>query len=253
MFTVYLKEEQAFLLGQRKQPLGESILEKGDVTIVTVIFNVLFLFCSTLMVLSSVLLIVGLRNNKRQLLLPWIGLMLCDLLIEIAHLVHLSLSGRVIFDPIVGFIFTIDFFILCLNLYCLLCVISQYQAYRLERAEQRQHPALSATVVYTAPTKLSKSKRQLLAAENASGKGKRQPHRMLAASPLITSQRPTNCSTITEEEEQMQQCCKAAASAVNGNVDCGQISEKPTSNSFNADASMGGNLPIITLDPDTLE
>lgn len=41
--------------------------------------------------------------------------MLCDLLIEIAHLVHLTLSRRVVFDPIVGFIFTLDFFILCLN------------------------------------------------------------------------------------------------------------------------------------------
>lgn len=41
--------------------------------------------------------------------------MLCDLLIEFAHLVHLTLSRRVNFDPIVGFIFTIDFFILCLN------------------------------------------------------------------------------------------------------------------------------------------
>lgn len=47
--------------------------------------------------------------------MPWIGLMLCDLLIEFAHLVHLTLSRRVNFDPIVGFIFTIDFFILCLN------------------------------------------------------------------------------------------------------------------------------------------
>lgn len=41
--------------------------------------------------------------------------MLGDLLIECFHLVHLTLSRRVIFDPIVGFIFTMDFFILCLN------------------------------------------------------------------------------------------------------------------------------------------
>lgn len=33
MFTVYLKEEQEFLLGQRIDPVGESILEKGDVTV----------------------------------------------------------------------------------------------------------------------------------------------------------------------------------------------------------------------------
>ncbi|KAH8415523.1 hypothetical protein KR222_001802 [Zaprionus bogoriensis] len=201
MFTVYLREEQEFLLGQRAHPVGESILEKGDVTIVTVIFNVLFLFCSVLMVLSSLLLIVGLRHNKRQFLLPWIGLMLCDLLIECAHLVHLTLSRRVNFDPIVGFIFTIDFFILCLNVYCLLCVISQYQAYRMQRAEQQQNPALSHNVVYNATEKLSKAKRQQLAAAKT-GNNQRHSHRLLAASPLITSQRATNFSTITEEDEQ---------------------------------------------------
>lgn len=33
MFAVYLKEEQEFLLGERVDPIGESILEKGDVTV----------------------------------------------------------------------------------------------------------------------------------------------------------------------------------------------------------------------------
>nr|XP_017012332.1 uncharacterized protein LOC108067702 isoform X1 [Drosophila takahashii] len=138
MFLFYLFEEQDFLLGNRAQPMGESLLEKGDVTVVTVIFNVLLLFCSILMVLSSVLLILGLQQSKRHLLIPWICFMLGDLLIEVCHLVHLSLSRRVKFDPIVGFIFTMDFFLLCLNLYCLLCVISQYQTFRSQRAELQQ-------------------------------------------------------------------------------------------------------------------
>lgn len=33
MFLFYLIEEQDFLLGNRAQPLGESLLEKGDVTV----------------------------------------------------------------------------------------------------------------------------------------------------------------------------------------------------------------------------
>ena len=41
--------------------------------------------------------------------------MLCDVLIEILHLVYLSFTQMVNFDPVVGFIFTIDFFIMCLN------------------------------------------------------------------------------------------------------------------------------------------
>ncbi|XP_017100209.1 uncharacterized protein [Drosophila bipectinata] len=218
MFLFYLREEQEFLLGQRPQPMGESLLEKGDVTVVTVIFNVLFLFCSMLMVLSSVLLIVGLQQNKRQFLIPWIFFMLSDLLIECFHLLHLTLSRRVIFDPIVGFIFTMDFFILCLNLYCLLCVISQYQEYRRHRAElQQAASAPSPIVVFTAAEKLSKPEQlqmqqQLQEHQNqillnqleaGSGNGKRNSRRMLGTgSPLITSQRLTNFSTITEEEEQ---------------------------------------------------
>nr|XP_016932053.2 uncharacterized protein LOC108011434 isoform X3 [Drosophila suzukii] len=216
MFLFYLFEEQDFLLGNRAQPMGESLLEKGDVTVVTVIFNVLLLFCSILMVLSSVLLILGLRQSKRHLLIPWIFFMLGDLLIEVCHLVHLSLSRRVKFDPIVGFIFTMDFFLLCLNLYCLLCVISQYQTFRSQRAELRQaDSAASPIVVFTAAEKLAKSQQQLQQThqqqhqhnsllqqlETGNGNGKRR--RMLgAASPLITSQRLTNFSTITEEEEQ---------------------------------------------------
>eukprot|EP00099_Drosophila_melanogaster_P001856 NP_001097522.1 uncharacterized protein Dmel_CG13288, isoform B [Drosophila melanogaster] len=208
MFLFYLIEEQDFLLGNRAQPLGESLLEKGDVTVVTVIFNILLLFCSILMVLSSVLLILGLQQNKRHLLIPWISFMLGDLLIEVCHLVHLALSRRVKFDPIVGFIFTMDFFLLCLNLYCLLCVISQYQTFRSQRAEMRLAASTaSPIVVFTAAEKLTKAQQQQLhnnllqQLETGSGYGKRR--RMLgAASPLITSQRPTNFSTITEEEEQ---------------------------------------------------
>ncbi|KAH8384311.1 hypothetical protein KR200_007014 [Drosophila serrata] len=221
MFLFYLVEEQEFLLGQRAQPMGESLLEKGDVTVATVIFNVLFLFCSMLMVLSSILLILGLQQNRRLLLIPWILFMLGDLLIECFHLVHLTLSRRVIFDPIVGFIFTMDFFILCLNLYCLLCVISQYQTFRLQRAElQLAATAASPIVVFTAAEKLTKSQQQQLQQQqqqqhqqqqqsllqqletgcgNGNGSGKR---RRMLASPLITSQRLTNFSTITEEEEQ---------------------------------------------------
>ncbi|BFF98096.1 uncharacterized protein DMAD_06351 [Drosophila madeirensis] len=254
MFLFYVREEQEFLLGQRSEPAGESILEKGDVTVVTVIFNVLFLFCSVLMVLSSGLMILGLRRNKRQLLLPWICFMLADLLIECSHLIHLTLSRRVIFDPIVGFIFTIDFFILCLNLYCLLCVISQYQAYRAQRAELQQNSATSPIVVFTAAEKLSKSQQQQQQKQQlqqqqqllgeASGNGKRQSRRLMgAASPLITSQRLTNFSTITEEEEQQSR-------AGNSN---GQLSDHPGSSVAEPDSGDGDleqvETPIITLDP----
>ncbi|XP_043647802.1 uncharacterized protein LOC122616424 [Drosophila teissieri] len=240
MFLFYLIEEQDFLLGNRARPLGESLLEKGDVTVVTVIFNVLLLFCSILMVLSAVLLILGLQQNKRHLLIPWISFMLGDLLIEVCHLVHLALARRVKFDPIVGFIFTMDFFLLCLNLYCLLCVISQYQTFRSQRAEMRlAASAASPIVVFTAAEKLSKAQQQLQQTQQQqqqhadalqqleTGRANGKRRRMLgAASPLITSQRLTNFSTITEEEEQQSRTDQRA--------------EQPTGQEL-------GRIPIFTL------
>ncbi|XP_039958075.1 uncharacterized protein LOC120773153 [Bactrocera tryoni] len=127
LITVY--DEQEFLAGSREQPLGESILAKGEITPAILVFNILFLVCSFFIVMSSLLTFVGLKQNRRQLLLPWIVFMLCDILIEIVHLGYLSFTQIVNFDPVVGFIFTIDFFVMCLNSYCLLCVISQYQNY----------------------------------------------------------------------------------------------------------------------------
>lgn len=127
-------------------------------------------------------------------------------------------------------------------------------------------------VVYTTPEKLSKAKRQLLAASKGGNNQQRHSHRLLSASPLITSQRPTNFSTITEEEE--QQCAKPATGnytlhrqrvyisqtiailvglLLAGIPNYGHISEQPTSNGSDAEAlPANANIPIITLDPNSL-
>ncbi|KAI8040921.1 hypothetical protein M5D96_006864 [Drosophila gunungcola] len=190
MFLFYLLGEQEFLLGNRAHPTGESLLEKGDVTVVTVIFNVLLLFCSMLMVLSSVLLILGLQQSKRQLMLPWICFMLGDMLIECFHLVYLALSRRVNFDPIVGFIFTMDFFLLCLNLYCLLCVISQYQTFRSQRAELQQ--ASSAASRLTNFSTITEEEEQQSRTDHPSDQTNGE---QLALIPIITlACSPAHCS-----------------------------------------------------------
>lgn len=125
-------------------------------------------------------------------------------------------------------------------------------------------------VVYTTAEKQSKAKRQLLAASKGGNNQQRHSHRLLSASPLITSQRPTNFSTITEEEE--QQCAKPAtgnytlhrqrvtqtiailaALLLAGIPNYGHISEQPTSNGSDAEAlPANANIPIITLDPNSL-
>ncbi|XP_039965342.1 uncharacterized protein LOC120777860 isoform X3 [Bactrocera tryoni] len=163
LITVY--DEQEFLAGSSEQPLGESILAKGEITPAIVAFNILFLICSFFIVISSLLTFVGLNQNRRQLLLPWIIFMLCDVLIEIVHLIYLSFTQIVNFDPVVGFIFTIDFFIMCLN---------------TEVVIQSADGGAGSSQNYLCATKIQKS----------------------IASPYITTNPHTHISTIHEEMDQ---------------------------------------------------
>uniref|UniRef100_A0A1I8NN23 Uncharacterized protein n=1 Tax=Stomoxys calcitrans TaxID=35570 RepID=A0A1I8NN23_STOCA len=123
-------DEWDFLVGERSNPRGETIIEKGDITKTHVVFNIITMTVSMGLVFSAVLLIFGLKKKKRELFLPWILLMIMDLLVELIYIGYFAFYRRVDFDPINGFIFTLIFFITTLNIYCTLCVISQYQLYK---------------------------------------------------------------------------------------------------------------------------
>ncbi|XP_052892353.1 uncharacterized protein LOC128300366 [Anopheles moucheti] len=133
--SLFLHEERRYLRGEVDKPIGESFLERDTISGVTVKFNVLLLVFATLGVFSSVLVLIGLKMNNRGLLLPWIGVMIADLLVECAHFVYLIAIETLKFEPLTAMLFTIDFFIMCLNIYCLLCVISQYQEYKAGRGQ----------------------------------------------------------------------------------------------------------------------
>ncbi|XP_055912792.1 uncharacterized protein LOC129946577 [Eupeodes corollae] len=133
MLLQYIQEEQEYLTGKIKKPIGESILEQGDVSPTSVIFNIVFLVCSLCLVCSSILVILGIWKDRPQLLLPWTFFMFADIFIEFFHLVYLVKLKRLMFVPLVSVVLTLDFFILCLNVYCLLCVISQYQEFKSGR------------------------------------------------------------------------------------------------------------------------
>uniref|UniRef100_A0A8D8BI94 (northern house mosquito) hypothetical protein n=1 Tax=Culex pipiens TaxID=7175 RepID=A0A8D8BI94_CULPI len=59
--SVFAHDERKFLKGEVDRPSGESFLEKESISTVTVIFNMLLLAFASLGVLSSLLVIVGLR------------------------------------------------------------------------------------------------------------------------------------------------------------------------------------------------
>lgn len=146
-----MHDERKFLKGEVDKPSGESFLEKESISTVTVIFNMMLLGCASLGVVSSVLVIIGLRMDKRTLLLPWIVVMIADLLVECAHFVYLIVIQTLQFEPVTAMLFTIDFFIMCLNIYCLLCVISQYQEYKAGRGAAEEDSYTSTVHIQYSP------------------------------------------------------------------------------------------------------
>ncbi|XP_055844712.1 uncharacterized protein LOC129911077 [Episyrphus balteatus] len=185
MLLQYIIEEQEYLTGKTEKPTGESILEQGDISPTTVIFNILFLICSLCMVFSSILVLIGLWKDKSSFLLPWTFFMFADIFIEFFHLVYLVKLKRLMFAPLVSVVLTLDFFILCLNVYCLLCVVSQYQELKSGR--------LNSDVIYCiGPNDIS---------SHSSNRNVIQQFQ-LAVSPYPYQH--TNFSTIPEESQSSQ-------------------------------------------------
>lgn len=115
----------------------------------------LLLGCSLLGTFSSILVFIGLRKDQREFLVPYVLLMSLDIFIALLHFLHVVIFGNLKFEPLTGTLFTIDFFIFCLNvstrekkktfsrltfehdvsitilqMYCLICIVSQYQEYK---------------------------------------------------------------------------------------------------------------------------
>lgn len=84
---------------------------------------------SGLTVLASVILLIGLCVNNRVLLLPWIVALSMTTVGDCTFTIYLLGTAQT-FNPLFAIVFTMDFFICLLNVYCILCVISQYQEYR---------------------------------------------------------------------------------------------------------------------------
>ncbi|XP_035743221.1 uncharacterized protein LOC118451125 isoform X3 [Vespa mandarinia] len=146
-----LQAESEYLSGNRSLPESSSFLEvdtispgkyhvvfqsyifklsKERIFIVsaTVRFNITFLICSCSGVICTILLVYGLLKDKRIFLLPWIVNVIACSMVDIAHALYLIIVTPN-FNPITAMLYTLNFFLLCLNVYSLLCVISQYQEY----------------------------------------------------------------------------------------------------------------------------
>lgn len=122
----------------RRNLLYSIIMVAGSFHVHTVIEHPVLLTFSLLMVLlsaacavSSIVLLLGLWADNRTLLLPWLVSISLTTLLDIVVLFYLTAESD--FNPFIAVLFVTDVFIAVLNVYCLLCVSSQYQEYRHNR------------------------------------------------------------------------------------------------------------------------
>ncbi|XP_034254654.1 uncharacterized protein LOC117653234 [Thrips palmi] len=134
----YLYEEQVVMTATNSTRSGGSggttvsLLQPDAASEAAVAFSVVVLVCSTCGLLSTVLLLVGLRLDNRMLLLPWMVVVTVTGVVDVTHITHVLIT-EANFKPEVAMLFTVDFFLLSLNVYSLLCVVSQYQEYKAGR------------------------------------------------------------------------------------------------------------------------
>ncbi|XP_026462159.1 uncharacterized protein LOC113363889 [Ctenocephalides felis] len=132
MLAAFLHKERLYLMGETDAPESYSFLEE-EISRATMSLHIVLVVVSILGVISSILLFFGLYKDMRILLLPWIYLVSLDIAFEFCHFIYLVIQDSVYLHPIAGVLYTADFFVLCLNTYALLCVISQYQEYKAGR------------------------------------------------------------------------------------------------------------------------
>ncbi|CAF4750138.1 unnamed protein product [Pieris macdunnoughi] len=125
----FIDVEHRYLSGQMTEPESESFLEPEKITPITVSLNITLLACSSLGLISCVVLMVGVYKDIKFMLLPWILSMGLETLVELINVCYLFYLQTFNFNPITSFLFTLDFFIIALNIYALVCVISQFQEY----------------------------------------------------------------------------------------------------------------------------
>ncbi|GFQ80556.1 uncharacterized protein TNCT_116602 [Trichonephila clavata] len=86
---------------------------------------------SGMCVMTSALLLVGLCADNRSFLIPWIVCVSMATLLDIFLCFYFTAKDSS--DPFQTVLFITDFLFSALNVYCLLCVISQYQEYSAGR------------------------------------------------------------------------------------------------------------------------
>ncbi|XP_077557882.1 uncharacterized protein LOC144173270 [Haemaphysalis longicornis] len=96
----------------------------------------LLLSFSGLCVIFSVVLLLGLFLDNRLLLIPWLSVVSMTTLLDVVLSVYFVLDLRI--DPFVVAMYVVDYTLCSVNIYAILCVLSQYQEYAVGRRAMGQ-------------------------------------------------------------------------------------------------------------------
>ncbi|KAF8784417.1 uncharacterized protein LOC129958669 [Argiope bruennichi] len=118
----------------------ESIVNLPIFLPVLLTFSILMLVFAAVSVLTSVLLIVGLCTDNRVLLIPWIVSVSMTTILDVILSLYLITDSEEL-DPFFAVLVVTDFLICALNVYCILCVASQYQEFSNGRNQPLQFRA----------------------------------------------------------------------------------------------------------------
>ncbi|XP_043248499.1 uncharacterized protein LOC122395179 [Colletes gigas] len=187
-----LQRETQYLKGNRSLPESTSFLEPDTISPTTVRINMTLLVCSCCGVICSILLLYGLFKDQRVFLVPWIVTVIATCIVDVAHSLYLFVAVST-FDPTKVMLYTLSFFLLCLNVYSLLCVVSQYQEYTAGRGTAADDYEYRVSILRVSQRKQERNKgRKVPAVRYAT-----QPPTTTATSCLSSRRTATNNETKT--------------------------------------------------------
>ncbi|VVC32573.1 Protein of unknown function DUF4728 [Cinara cedri] len=142
----FLHFERPYFTGNGTAPQSKSFLE-DKISETTVIFHMVVLVCAGFGILTCIVLLVGIYFDLRVLFVPWIFVMFLATIVDVAHSIYLCIVDSVEFNPSTAILYTVDFFLIILNVYAVLCVISQYQELMAGRGTARFEQTLRISPV----------------------------------------------------------------------------------------------------------
>ncbi|XP_044733161.1 uncharacterized protein LOC123295778 isoform X2 [Chrysoperla carnea] len=152
MMANFLNEERLHLSSTPENPYSTTILEPETISHTTMTISIVILCSSSCGFLTSLLLLYGVYTDRKFLLVPWIFTIIIATIIELVHCVYIFINETLRFNPSTAILFTIDFFLLSLNVYSFLCVVSQYQEYQAGRGTAQYHLEHVPCVEYIGPS-----------------------------------------------------------------------------------------------------